>query len=92
MEQTLQPVHAKDQNNRAVRGSREHYRASRTRQGNPPSERKPSYLQVAEAAFRQALVTHSEQELWVWVRLNLVESYWNGVEAGATGKVKPKSR
>jgi len=63
--------------------------------------KKPSYLSEVKAALRDFFRTQTEdttaqEELlagaWKVVMPQVVQSYWNGVRDGATGKVKPKEK
>jgi hypothetical protein len=94
MDHYFKPVSPKDAHNGVIRNSRAHYESRRGRQtrSSTPAERAPSYLQAAKDELSQALQGNPGiEEVWDVVRKRLVESYWNGVEHGATGKVKPRT-
>ncbi len=65
----------------------------------PAATKPPSFLAQVKAALHD--LTHSWEEdaqradgftdeLWKVVRPAVAQSYWNGVSAGASGRVKPK--
>lgn len=65
-------------------------------------KKKPSYLaQVKDELLQLIIADHAAdtqdaqeitESLWNFMSKRLAKSYWNGVEAGASGRVKPKSR
>jgi len=65
-------------------------------------KRKPSYLQEVQEQLPQLILSlgcggcqvadEMIQKLWDFLRKQLVQSYYNGVRDGASGKVKPKAQ
>jgi hypothetical protein len=61
---------------------------------------RPSYLsEVKQALTERIAENHTSSaveeivaDLWPFLSKRLAESYWNGVSAGASGRVKPKPR
>ena len=66
------------------------------------NQKSPSYLSQAKAELLKVIIegyaTSRQQaeevtdKLWKFLSPKLVESYWNGVSAGASGRVKPKQK
>ena len=92
MDQVLKPVRPEDANHRAIRNSRAHYRARQASeaQAEAAETRQPSYLQTVRQSFDQLWENGDGDIARTWVVDQIRQSYWNGVEHGATGKVKPK--
>jgi hypothetical protein len=66
-------------------------------------KKKPSsYLSKAKEELLNLIITDHAQDrqearkitenLWNFMSKKLAQSYWNGVEAGASGRVQPKER
>lgn len=63
---------------------------------------KPSYLSQTKEAFFQLYtevtgqsgtsVDEDLEQLWKFLSTRIIDSFWNGVNAGASGRVKPKPR
>ncbi len=74
-------------------------KAPRQAAGN--NQKSPSYLsKVKDELYQLIVADHSatEQEaqeitesLWKFMSPKIAESYWNGVSAGASGRVKPRA-
>ena len=67
---------------------------------NSTKEKRPSYLAQAKSDLAVIVQDYAEnaqeqeamtERLWKYTRSTTVKSYWNGVEHGASGKVKPKA-
>ena len=64
-------------------------------------KKNPSYLsEVKDELLKLIIADHASNEqeaqeitdnLWKFVCKKITKSYWNGVAAGASGKVKPKT-
>ena len=72
-------------------------------QAAPAAEKKaPSFLAQVKAEFagfledKEFVAAHegaqAADELWPFVSKKLAQSFWNGVELGASGKLKPKTK
>src|SRR5438093_113142 len=66
------------------------------------NQKSPSYLsKVKDELYQLIVADHSTTEqdaqeitdnLWGFMSPKIAESYWNGVSAGASGRVKPKQK
>lgn len=64
-----------------------------TENAEAETSKHPSYLAVLRDKFYAKLKDSSDiKDVWNWVSAELRRSYWNGVEHGASGKVKPKPK
>lgn len=60
-------------------------------------KRTPSFLaktadDFTGLCYEHKILSETAHELWDFAKAKITESYWNGVENGATGKVKPKEK
>ena len=77
------------------------YRVSNTQASSQDEQKRPSYLNETKQAFFQLYTDITGQsgtsiddlleQLWKFISPKLAQSYWNGVSAGASGRVKPKA-
>jgi hypothetical protein len=69
----------------------------------PAKQKKPSYLAKVKEELIKGIISMPwslgkpvyqdlAEKTWDFVSKKLTQSYWNGVSAGASGRVKPKGR
>ncbi len=60
-------------------------------------KKKPSYLQTVKGELLTNIVAdfhlspEEAESLWQFMSGKIAQSYWNGVEAGSSGRVQPKA-